>query len=128
MLQSWWPMTNHSPAPTLYPSALCPAVSKGGSRLAWKYQYCPTRECSCSQQAHLSEVLLCLSPSPMSHGIFRSIQKRQALSTVFGRCLSFNRIYQTVLDQKTIRAELYDRLRDTLRGVQNVDASQMGKR
>ena len=36
-------------------------------------------------------------------------------------------LYWICNNQKTIRAELYDGLRDALRGVQNVDASQMGK-
>ena len=36
-------------------------------------------------------------------------------------------LYWVHNNQKMIRAELYDGLRDALRGVQNVDASQMGK-
>ena len=38
-----------------------------------------------------------------------------------------SKLYWICNNQKMIRAELYDRLRDALRGVQNIDASQMGK-
>ena len=38
-----------------------------------------------------------------------------------------SKLYWIRSNQKTIRAELYDGLKDALRGVENVDASQMGK-
>src|SRR5258705_395384 len=76
-------------------------------------------------------MLLCLSPSPMSHGAFRSVQGGRLFQQYIVD--AWASIEQSELNwvrhnQKTIRADLYDGLRDALRGVQGIDLRQMGKR
>ena len=63
----------------------------------------------------------------MSHGIFRGGRLFQQYLVDTWASIESSKLYWICNNQNVIRAELYDRLRDALRGVQNVDASQMGK-
>ena len=69
-----------------------------------------------------------LHPHPMeSSDLFRGSRLFQQYLVDTLASIESSKLYWIHNNQKTIRADLYDGLRDTLRGVQNVDASQMGK-
>ena len=120
-------MTNHLSAPSLCPSALRPAVYQGWHRNIDIVQpeNAPVHSKHVSQRCYFT---FCIHPHLMeSSDLFRGGRLFQQYLVDAWASIESSELYWICKNQKTIWAELYDGLRDTLRGVQNVDASQMGK-
>ena len=70
-----------------------------------------------------------LHPRPMeSSDLFRGGRLFQQYLVDSWASIEASELYWIRHNQKTIRADLYDGLRDALRDIENIDMSQMGKR